>query len=136
MSASQFDVRPSPADYWRGLKVQARVVNALMIRELMMRYGRANIGFLWLILEPMILCGGVIGLRWFIQSHEEHGISLVAFLLSGYMPLTLWRHLTNSRGLLAKAKYWDVVPSKHNNARYFLYLYGFRICRMHICVDR
>jgi hypothetical protein len=38
MSASQSDVRPSLADYWRGLKVQARVLNALMIRELMMRY--------------------------------------------------------------------------------------------------
>src|SRR5271166_1537498 len=69
-----------------------------MIRELMMRYGRGNIGFLWLIVEPMILCGGVIGLRWMIQEHQEHGVPLVALLLSGYMPLTLWRHLTN-RGI-------------------------------------
>jgi capsular polysaccharide transport system permease protein len=98
MSASQSDVRPSLADYWRGLKVQARVLNALMIRELMMRYGRGNIGFLWLIVEPMILCAGVIGLRWLIQGHQEHGVPLVALLLSGYMPLTLWRHITN-RGI-------------------------------------
>jgi ABC-type polysaccharide/polyol phosphate export permease len=89
---------PSFADYWRGLKLQARVLNALMIRELMMRYGRGNIGFLWLIVEPMILCAGVIGLRWMIQEHQEHGVPLVALLLSGYMPLTLWRHLTN-RGI-------------------------------------
>jgi hypothetical protein len=41
MSASQSDVRPSLADYWRGLKVQARVLNALMIRELMMRSKRS-----------------------------------------------------------------------------------------------
>jgi capsular polysaccharide transport system permease protein len=98
MSASQSDVRPSLADYWRGLKVQARVLNALMIRELMMRYGRGNIGFLWLIVEPMLLCAGVVGLRWMIQGHQEHGVPLVALLLSGYMPLTLWRHLTN-RGI-------------------------------------
>src|SRR5271169_5515465 len=98
MSASQSDVRPSPADYWRGLKVQARVLNALLIRELMTRYGRGNIGFLWLIVEPMILCAGVIGLRWLIQGHHEHGVPLVALLLSGYMPLTLWRHITN-RGI-------------------------------------
>jgi hypothetical protein len=57
MSASQTDIRPSLVDYWKGLKVQARVLNALMIRELMMRYGRGNIGFLWLIVEPMILWG-------------------------------------------------------------------------------
>lgn len=72
-----------------------RVWRALMIRELMMRYGRGNIGFLWLILEPMILCAGIIGLRWLVQAHQENGVPLVAFLLSGYMPLTLWRHLTN-----------------------------------------
>jgi len=70
----------------------------LITRELMVRYGRGNIGFLWIVLEPMILCAGVIGLRYAIQAHEEHGISLVALLLSGYMPLTLWRHLTN-RGI-------------------------------------
>ncbi len=85
-------------DFWRGLAVQGRVLHALTIRELMMRYGRGNIGFLWLVLEPMILCAGVIGLRYLIQAHVEHGVSLVALLLSGYMPLTLWRHLTN-RGI-------------------------------------
>jgi capsular polysaccharide transport system permease protein len=98
MSASQSDVPRSFGDYRNGLKVQARALNALMIRELMTRYGRGNIGFLWLIVEPMILCAGVIGLRWMIQSHQEHGVPLVAMLLSGYMPLTLWRHLTN-RGI-------------------------------------
>ena len=82
-------------NFWRGLASQSRVLRALMIRQLMMRYGRGNIGFLWIVLEPMILCAGVIGLRWLIQAHEEHGIPLVSMLLSGYMPLTLWRHLTN-----------------------------------------
>ncbi|HEY1941198.1 MAG TPA: ABC transporter permease [Roseiarcus sp.] len=82
-------------DFGRGLAVQRRALHALMIRELMTRYGRGNIGFLWLILEPMILCAGVIGLRYLIQAHEEHGVSVVGLLLSGYMPLTLWRHLTN-----------------------------------------
>jgi ABC-type polysaccharide/polyol phosphate export permease len=46
---------------WRGVKVQARVLRALMIRELMMRYGRGNIGFLWLVLEPMLLCAASSG---------------------------------------------------------------------------
>lgn len=81
--------------YWRGLSIQLRVMHALFVRELMARYGRGNIGFLWLALEPMILCMGVIGMRYLIQSHREHGLSLVTLLLTGYMPLTLWRHLTN-----------------------------------------
>ena len=73
-----------------------------MIRHLMVRYGRSNIGFLWFILEPMILCAGVISLRWFLQGHQEHGLGLVPFLLSGYMPLTLWRHLSSSSAYLVR----------------------------------
>jgi capsular polysaccharide transport system permease protein len=88
------DVAPSFRNFFAGLGVQLRVWHALLIRELMMRYGRNNIGFLWLVLEPMILCAGVVAVRWIIQGHEEHGVPLVAMLLSGYMPLTLWRHLT------------------------------------------
>ena len=80
--------------YLTGLNIQIRVLHALFIRELMTRYGRGNISFLWLFLEPMILCAGVIGVRWLLQAHQENGVPLVAMLLSGYMPLTLWRHIT------------------------------------------
>jgi capsular polysaccharide transport system permease protein len=86
---------PRSANFFVGVGIQIRVVHALIIRELMTRYGRGNIGFLWLVLEPMILCAGVIGVRWALQSHHENGVPLVAMLLSGYMPLTLWRHITN-----------------------------------------
>lgn len=76
-----------------GLKIQARVLGAMIMREVVSRYGRENIGFLWLLLEPMILTGGVM-LMWTLLKHEAHGLTLVAFVLSGYMPLTLWRHVT------------------------------------------
>ncbi len=91
-----------PQALLRGMAMQIRILHALIIRNLMVHYGRDNIGFLWLILEPMILCAGVISLRWFIQGHEDHGIALVPFLLSGYMPLTLWRHLTNGNTYLIR----------------------------------
>jgi capsular polysaccharide transport system permease protein len=81
-------------DFFTGLKIQTRVLHALIIRAMMARYGRKNIGFLWLMLEPMLLCAGVIALRWLTQAHEERGVSLVSVVLSGYMPLTLWRHFT------------------------------------------
>ena len=51
------------SEFLTGLRIQSRGVNALMIRELMMRYGRGNIGFLWLVLEPMILCAGGMAAR-------------------------------------------------------------------------
>lgn len=89
-------------DFIVGFKAQTRILHTLMIRELMMRYGRGNIGFMWLVLEPMILCCGVVALRWLIQDHTEHGVSLVAMVLSGYMPLTLWRHMTQRATFLLR----------------------------------
>jgi capsular polysaccharide transport system permease protein len=86
----------SLARWRRGLKIQRRVLVALMVRQLMTKYGRNNIGFLWIILEPMILCSGVLLVRSFIQGGEENGVSLIALLITGYLPLTLWRHLTNA----------------------------------------
>lgn len=77
-----------------GLKVQARILRALIVRDMMMRYGRANIGFLWVILEPMILTVGVMALWSQIKSPYEHGLEIVGIVLTGYMPLTLFRHIT------------------------------------------
>ncbi|MBN8952896.1 MULTISPECIES: ABC transporter permease [unclassified Rhizobium] len=76
-----------------GLKIQGRVLGALIMREMLIRYGRENIGFLWLALEPMILTTGVM-VMWTLLHHEAHGLTVAAFVLSGYMPLTLWRHIS------------------------------------------
>lgn len=79
-----------------GLAIQGRILSALMVRDMMMRYGRANIGFLWVVLEPMILTLGVMGVWSLLKSPYEHGIQIISIVLTGYMPLTLWRHITGS----------------------------------------
>jgi capsular polysaccharide transport system permease protein len=78
------------------LAVQRRVIGAMIIRDMMMRYGRANIGFLWVVLEPMILTVGVMFIWSISKSPYEHGVQVVALVMTGYMPLTLFRHLTNN----------------------------------------
>lgn len=83
-----------PGQFMTGLKIQARVLGAMIMREMVMRYGRENIGFLWLLLEPMILTCGVM-IMWTVLRHEAHGLTVAAFVLSGYMPLTLWRHVSS-----------------------------------------
>lgn len=60
----------------------------------MMRYGRENVGFVWSVLEPMILTCGVMGIWTVMGGHDKEGIKVVELVLTGYMPLTLWRHLT------------------------------------------
>lgn len=66
----------------------------------MMRYGREHLGFVWVILEPMLLTVGVLVLWSVIKGGYEHGVRVVELVLTGYMTLTLWRHLTNSMSLL------------------------------------
>lgn len=76
-----------------GLLVQARNVRVMLLRDMMMRYGRSNIGFVWVILESMILTAGVM-VVWSLMGASKHGLRIVELVLTGYMPLTLWRHLT------------------------------------------
>jgi capsular polysaccharide transport system permease protein len=85
-----------------GLQVQLRSIHALMIRDMMLRYGRNNIGFLWVVLEPMILTVGVLIVFSTIKSTYEHGTHIVGLALTGYMPLTLWRHTTGSGSFLVR----------------------------------
>lgn len=82
---------------WRGapraLAGHARVIWALMLRELGTRYGRDNIGFLWVIGEPLLFCLTVMGLWSVIRPPYEHGIRIIPFVMTGYMPILLMRHM-------------------------------------------
>ena len=45
--------------------LQIKVIGALLMREIHTRYGRENIGHLWVIGEPMLFCtGSPITHRW------------------------------------------------------------------------
>lgn len=81
--------------------IQIQVVTALMVRNIMGRYGRGNLGFLWLVLEPMFLVGGIILLWTVLYPAGKHGVSVAAFVISGYLPLTLWRHLIGTPRLMS-----------------------------------
>ncbi|MEZ5817632.1 MAG: ABC transporter permease [Hyphomicrobiaceae bacterium] len=78
-----------------GFDAQTRVLGALIVRDLMTRFGRANVGFLWVILEPMLLVSLVLLVRAAIFPPYEHDLEMVVIVLTGYMPLTLYRHITN-----------------------------------------
>lgn len=78
--------------FQEGWRIQMRVIHALMIRELHTRYGRENIGFLWIMVEPMLFAGLVAVLWRFMRGSEEHGVGIVAFVVTGYLPVVLFRH--------------------------------------------
>lgn len=77
-----------------GLRIQLRVLYALMLREMLTRYGRHNVGFLWLFIEPMMFTSAVVGL-WSLMGQQKGalGISIVAFGITGYSTIMLWRNM-------------------------------------------
>lgn len=78
-----------------GWNIQRRVIGALLIRELSTRFGRENIGFLWVMAEPLLFAT-LVGVMWrLIRGPSEHGINIVAFVATGYIPLTTFRNAVN-----------------------------------------
>jgi capsular polysaccharide transport system permease protein len=75
----------------RGWNIQLRVFKALMLRELTTRFGRENIGFLWIMVEPLLFAV-LVGALWrAMKGPYEYGVDIVAFVVSGYIPLVLFR---------------------------------------------
>lgn len=64
--------------------VQRRVIGALIMRELHTRYGRENVGYLWMFLEPALLAGAISTLHGAMGSHYGADIGPVPFTLVGY----------------------------------------------------
>lgn len=73
----------------------ATIVTSLMLREVITRYGRRGLGFLWLIGEPLLFTGAVIILWSFIKAPYQHGIRLAPFVMTGYMALIMFRHMVS-----------------------------------------
>jgi ABC-type polysaccharide/polyol phosphate export permease len=73
--------------------IQRRVVGALLMREVMTRYGRHNIGFLWLFVEPMLFTIGVTTLWSFAGLTHGSSLPIVGFALTGYSSVLLWRNM-------------------------------------------
>src|SRR5207253_2284130 len=61
---------PQP-DFLRSLAIQTRVIGALVMREIITRYGRHNIGFMWVFVEPMMFTTGVLGVWSLVHTHAS-----------------------------------------------------------------
>jgi capsular polysaccharide transport system permease protein len=90
------------------LVVQGRVLHACMMREVITRFGRHNIGVLWLFAEPMLFTLGVAGVWYALRLNHASDIPIIAFAITGYSSVLGWRNsasrcamaLTANRSLL------------------------------------
>jgi ABC-type polysaccharide/polyol phosphate export permease len=77
----------------RSFAVQRRVIGALLMREILTRYGRHNIGFLWLFVEPMLFTVGVTAIWTATKSIHGGNLPITAFAITGYSSVLLWRNM-------------------------------------------
>lgn len=76
----------------QSLSMQCRVLHAMLLREVITRFGRHNLGALWLVCEPMLYTTGVATL-WSIAGLDgTTSIPIVAFAITGYSTVLMWRN--------------------------------------------
>jgi ABC-2 type transport system permease protein/capsular polysaccharide transport system permease protein len=75
------------------IAIERRVIFALFLRETMTRFGRHNIGFLWLFVEPMIFTLGITALWTAMKSVHGSNLPITPFALTGYSSVLLWRNM-------------------------------------------
>jgi capsular polysaccharide transport system permease protein len=80
------------------LGIQRRVLHALLMREIITRFGRENLGVLWLVVEPMLFTLGVATLWTASGLHHGSPIPIVAFAVSGYSSVLMWRNSASRAG--------------------------------------
>lgn len=81
--------------FLRSFKIQLRVIGALLMREVLTRYGRHNIGFMWLFVEPMIFTLGITALWTLTKATHGSNLPIIAFAVTGYSSILLWRNMPN-----------------------------------------
>lgn len=76
----------------------ARVVMALILREMSSRYGRSPGGYLWAVLEPLGMIALMsIGFSLLLRS-PPLGTSFILFFTTGFVPFSFYQSLSNNLG--------------------------------------
>lgn len=79
----------------QSLTIQGRVIGALLMREIITRYGRKNLGFLWLFVEPLLLTLFIVLMWKFIRADRVSDLNIIAFVITGYPMAMMWRNASN-----------------------------------------
>ncbi len=87
------------------VETQARVISAIILRETKSRYGEYRLGFLWVLIEPILFIVGFTLLRSLLGTKETHGMAPELFMLTGITPYLLFRGvMTNTSAAIAANK--------------------------------
>lgn len=84
-------------------RIQADVIGALVMRELHTRFGRDNIGYLWIFAEPLLLAGAVAALHSTQHLPVAGGVRSIPFAIAGYTLFIMFRSMVSRAETLLEA---------------------------------
>lgn len=112
---------------WQAWKIQRAVLGALILRELQTRHGRHNIGYLWMVVEPMLLAT-VVTLMHVGEGGGEatwQSMPVFPFTVLGYCNFIIFRNnFTRAEGVLD----WSANMMYHSRITIFDILFARMIC--------
>ncbi|MDF2095190.1 ABC transporter permease [Aquibaculum arenosum] len=83
-------------DLGRSLTVQGRVIYALILREMQSRFGRSNIGYLWALVEPLLLVGVfTLGYVAIGRRSPPQGMEFLPFLATSIIAYLSMRNIAS-----------------------------------------
>ncbi|MDW8399725.1 MAG: ABC transporter permease [Acetobacteraceae bacterium] len=92
----------APASLPELFRIQLRVIGALILRELMTRFGRQGIGFLAVFVEPILWIAAIVTLRYFFRGSFRTDLPIFVFAFVSVLPFLMFRYiLMRSVGAIA-----------------------------------
>ena len=87
-----------------GLSVMRSAIRALLLRELQTRFGQYRLGYVWVLLEPLLTIGFKLLIFGSLMQRVLSGISYEIFLVNGILPFFMFRSgvMQSLRALLHK----------------------------------
>lgn len=76
-----------------GLKNSARAVYALVLRRSLTQYGNTALGYIWALLQPMLLFGVLLTVFYVVGRRLPPGVTVEVFLLAGIIPFRIFFHI-------------------------------------------
>ena len=78
------------------LQILRNVVSALFLRELKTRFGESRLGYLWIIIEPMMHIVMLLVIFSVFSNRMMPQVPFPLFLVTGLVPYFLFQHIVNS----------------------------------------
>ncbi|EAB6717909.1 hypothetical protein DK058_24400 [Salmonella enterica subsp. enterica serovar Typhi] len=81
---------PAKKGFWYGMRQQARIITALLVRETATRFGKRSGGFVWAFIEPAGYIAFFLVLHGVVRQQVPYGENAMVFFVAGLLCFRLY----------------------------------------------